>query len=130
MRILSEKFVNHFLGRLINIHPSLLPKYPGLHTHQRAIGAGDEKHGASVHYVIPELDSGPVIIQGMIDILGEHCADKLASRLLNIEHLIYPLAVEWIAQGRVRFAEGRVYLDGEPLAAQGYQIDYGQNNQA
>ncbi len=124
MRILSEQFVNHFIGKLINIHPSLLPKYPGLHTHQRAIAAGDEKHGASVHYVIPELDAGPVIIQGVIETLGEKSADKLATKLLKIEHEIYPLAVTWIAENRVRLTNGIVYLNEQPLSTNGHQIKY------
>lgn len=130
MRILSEQFVNHFLGKMINIHPSLLPKYPGLNTHQRAIDAGDDQHGASVHYVIPELDSGPVIVQGVIDRMGEQSVEQLASRLLKIEHLIYPLAVEWIAQERIKFNHGLIYLDGEPLGPRGYRINYDQKKPA
>lgn len=124
MRILSEQFVNHFLGKLINIHPSLLPKYPGLHTHKRAIDAADAIHGASVHYVIPELDSGPVIVQGVIETLGEKSADQLATKLLTVEHKIYPLAVTWIAEKRVQLTNGLVYLNGKPLSANGHQIKY------
>ena len=123
MRILSTTFVEHYLGRLINIHPSLLPRYPGLHTHQRVIDAGDAEHGASVHFVIPELDAGPVIIQGKLQTRTGETADELAARVLKLEHRIYPKAVEWLTTGRAQYRDGKAWLDGEPLAATGYQLE-------
>lgn len=128
MRILSTAFVERYLGRMINIHPSLLPQYPGLNTHQRAIEAGDHIHGASVHYVIPELDAGPVIVQGHIEIKREENAEQLAGRVLSqVEHQIYPKAVRWLAEGRIEFRDNRVFKDQEPLAVGGYQINYENN---
>ncbi len=125
MRILSNSFVERYLGRLINIHPSLLPLYPGLNTHQRALDAGDREHGASIHFVIPELDAGPVIVQGRIKINESDSAEILASRVLTqVEHQLYPKAINWIAQGRVQYDTGKVYFDGEPLPTQGRQINY------
>jgi phosphoribosylglycinamide formyltransferase-1 len=94
MRILTEGFVNHFAGRLINIHPSLLPKFKGLHTHQRAIDAGEAEHGASVHFVTAELDDGPVILQVTVPVLADDNADTLAARVLEQEHLLYPAAIQ------------------------------------
>jgi phosphoribosylglycinamide formyltransferase-1 len=94
MRILTEGFVNHFAGRLINIHPSLLPKFKGLHTHQRAIDAGEAEHGASVHFVTAELDDGPVILQATVPVLADDNADTLAARVLEQEHLLYPAAIQ------------------------------------
>ncbi len=117
MRILTPGFVQRFAGRLINIHPSLLPKYRGLHTHQRALDAGDPEHGASVHYVTEELDGGPVILQARVPVEPDDDADTLAARVLTREHVIYPTVIRWIAEGRVRLEGGRVLLDGDPLAA-------------
>lgn len=94
MRILTEGFVEHFAGRLINIHPSLLPKFKGLHTHQRAIEAGETEHGASVHFVTAELDDGPVILQARVPVLPDDDADTLAARVLEQEHLLYPAAIK------------------------------------
>lgn len=94
MRILTEGFVSHFAGRLINIHPSLLPKFKGLHTHQRAIDAGETEHGASVHFVTAELDDGPVILQAKVPVLADDDADTLAARVLEQEHLLYPAAIQ------------------------------------
>jgi len=94
MRILTSEFVEHFAGQLINIHPSLLPKYKGLNTHQRAIDAGDKQHGASVHFVTPELDDGPVILQKSVPIFEHDTADTLAARVLTTEHLLYPQAIK------------------------------------
>lgn len=122
MRILTPEFVTHYLGRMINIHPALLPKFPGLDTHQRAINAGESQHGASVHYVIPELDAGPVILQAKVDVLPGDTASELAARVLQQEHIIYPQAVRWIAEGDIRFSNNQVYLDGELLPASGHQI--------
>ena len=96
MRILTEEFVDHFAGRLINIHPSLLPKYKGLNTHQRAIDAGDKEHGASVHFVTAELDDGPVVLQKHVAILDDDTANTLAARVLEQEHILYPEAIKLI----------------------------------
>jgi len=115
MRILTTTFVDHFAGRILNIHPSLLPKYPGLDTHQRAIDAGDTWHGCTVHFVTAELDSGAAIIQGRVPVLAEDTADELAARVLKIEHKIYPQAAAMIAAGRLEYRDGCAWLDGERL---------------
>jgi phosphoribosylglycinamide formyltransferase-1 len=118
MRILTPGFVARFRGRMFNIHPSLLPKYRGLHTHQRAIEAGDREHGATVHFVTDELDGGPAVIQARVPVYAGDDAETLAARVLEREHLIYPRAVDWFAEGRVRLgADGRAWLDGRPLGA-------------
>src|SRR5687767_9043880 len=102
MRILTPEFVQHYHGRLLNIHPSLLPQYRGLDTHQRAIAAGERVHGASVHFVTKELDGGPVILQSRVPVLTNDTAETLAARVHTQEHIIYPLVVEWYAKGRLR----------------------------
>lgn len=118
MRILTPGFVAHYGGRMLNIHPSLLPKLRGLHTHQRALDAGEQEHGASVHFVTAELDGGPLILQSSVPILPGDDAETLAARVLTREHIIYPQAVTWFAEGRLRLAEdGRVWLDGAPMSA-------------
>jgi phosphoribosylglycinamide formyltransferase-1 len=118
MRILTPEFVAAFRGRMFNIHPSLLPKYPGLHTHQRALDAGDTEHGATVHFVTEELDGGPPVIQARVPVLPGDDAGRLADRVLEQEHRIYPLAVRWFATGRLRLGDsGRAELDGMPLDA-------------
>jgi phosphoribosylglycinamide formyltransferase 1 len=114
MRILSRTFVRRFLGKLLNIHPSLLPKYPGLHTHRRALAAADLEHGATVHFVTEELDSGPAILQGRVPILSGDTEATLSARVQQVEHIIYPRAIQWFAAGRVRLLEGQTYLDGRP----------------
>jgi phosphoribosylglycinamide formyltransferase-1 len=114
MKILSPAFVRHFSGRLLNIHPSLLPKYPGLHTHRRALAAQDRDHGASVHFVVDELDSGPTVIQGRVAVLPNDTEDSLAARVQQVEHIIYAKAVEWFATGRLTMSAGKACLDGEP----------------
>ena len=119
MRILSPTFVGHFRGRLLNIHPSLLPKYPGLHTHQRAIDAGDTEAGATVHFVTEELDGGPPIIQAKIPINPGDDAETLAQRVLSKEHTIYPLAARWFAEGRLQLDGDKAVLDGNPLPPSG-----------
>lgn len=101
MRILSEEFVNHYLGKLINIHPSLLPKYPGLNTHQRAIDAGDSEHGSSVHFVTPELDSGPVIAQVKVKILSTDTAQTLMQKVQSAEHTLYPQVIQKLVLGEL-----------------------------
>lgn len=123
MRILTDEFVQLFEGRMINIHPSLLPKYPGLNTHQRAIDAGDSEHGASVHFVTPELDAGPVILQAKVPVYPEDNAAQLAERVHEQEHAIYPLVVKWFSHGRLNMSHGLVYLDGNPLGIMGYAAD-------
>lgn len=116
MRILSAAFVRHYRGRMFNIHPSLLPKYRGLHTHRRALAAGDNRHGASVHFVTEELDGGPVVIQGEIDVRPSDDEQSLAQRVQEIEHRIYPQAIRLFASGRLCMHHGHAELDGQPLA--------------
>ena len=115
MRILTTTFVDHFAGRILNIHPSLLPKYPGLDTHQRAIDAGDPWHGCTVHFVTAELDSGAAIIQGRVPVLPGESADELAARVLKVEHRIYPEAAAMIAAGRLEYRDGFAWLDDKKL---------------
>lgn len=115
MRILNPDFVEHYRGRLLNIHPSLLPKFRGLHTHERALANGEREHGASVHFVTPELDGGPVILQARVPVLPGDDPDTLAARVLEQEHRIYPLAIRWFAEGRVRFEGDQVLFDNQPL---------------
>jgi phosphoribosylglycinamide formyltransferase-1 len=117
MRILSDEFVERYSGRLLNIHPSLLPRYPGLHTHRRALEAGDLEHGASVHFVTSELDGGPVILQARVPVLPGDDEATLAARLLREEHRIYPECIDWFARGRLSLRGGAVWLDGRPLAS-------------
>jgi phosphoribosylglycinamide formyltransferase-1 len=117
MRILTPVFVRHYAGRLLNIHPSLLPKYRGLKTHQRALDAGDALHGASVHFVTDELDGGPSIVQAQVPVLAGDDAERLAARVLQKEHQIYPLAIRWFAERRLKLdEEGHVNLDDEQRA--------------
>jgi phosphoribosylglycinamide formyltransferase-1 len=123
MRILSAGFVQRFRGKLINIHPSLLPKYPGLNTHQRALDAGDTEAGCSVHYVTEELDGGPTILQTQVPIEADDDAATLAARVLVAEHSIYPLATNWFSQGRTTLDDGGVLLDGVLLPPQGQQLE-------
>ena len=115
MRILSDRFVNHFRGRLINIHPSLLPEFRGLNTHQRVLDAGRREHGASVHFVVPELDAGPILLQARVAVLATDNAKTLAARVLALEHKIYPMAIQWVADGRVEMAGDTLKLDGRVL---------------
>ncbi len=119
MRILSAPFVSHYLGRLLNIHPSLLPKYPGLHTHRKALEQGDQQHGASVHFVTEQLDGGPVILQGVVPVYQDDSEQSLAARVLTIEHQLYPQVVRWWVDGRLQLHEGRAYLDEAELPASG-----------
>ncbi len=119
MRILTPLMIYPFLGRLINIHPSLLPKYPGLNTHQRAIDAGDKEAGATVHFVTPELDKGPVIIQAKVPILSTDTADTLASKILEKEHEIYPLGVQMLIEQRVTLENNEAIMNGSALPAKG-----------
>ena len=111
MRILSDGFVTRYAGRLINIHPSLLPSFPGLHTHQRALDEGVRIHGCTVHFVTPTLDHGPIVVQAAVPVLDGDDAATLAARVLAQEHRIYPMAVRWFVEGRLRVVDGRVGLD-------------------
>lgn len=116
MRILTPELVQHYAGRIFNIHPALLPKYKGLHTHQRVLSAGEKEHGASVHFVTEELDGGPVILQAKVPVFAGDTPDELAARVLRQEHRIYPLAIRLFAEGRLGLRAGRLVLDGSPLA--------------
>ena len=116
MRILSDEFVDRFAGRLVNIHPSLLPRYRGLHTHRRVLEARDRFHGASVHFVTRELDGGPVVIQARVPVRDDDDEASLAARVLAEEHRIYPECIGWFATGRLQLRNGVVHLDGQPLA--------------
>jgi phosphoribosylglycinamide formyltransferase-1 len=117
MRILSPAFVWHFRGQLINIHPSLLPKYPGLNTHQRVLTAGDKEHGVSVHFVTEAVDGGPLIVQARLTITPTDTPDTLQQKIHRLEHSIYPEVIRWFAEKRLFLREGRVYLDGQALSA-------------
>jgi len=115
MRVLSAEFVADYLGRMFNIHPSLLPKYRGLDTHRRVLEAGDTLHGASVHFVTPELDAGPVVLQSQVAVLPADAEATLAARVLATEHVIYPRVLGWFADGRLAWREGGAWLDGRRL---------------
>ena len=115
MRILGKEFVQHYLGRMLNIHPSLLPKYTGLNTHQRVLENGDSTHGASIHFVTTELDGGPVVIQVEVPVLRDDDAGRLAARVLQQEHNLYRQAIQWFAEHRLKLIDGKAYLDGEKL---------------
>ena len=129
MRILTPVFTDAFVGKLVNIHPSLLPKYPGLHTHKRALESGDSEHGATVHFVTHELDGGPPIVQGRISIRDEDTEDSLATRVLTeVEHKIYPLAVAWLIDKRVQVRDGKTWLDGELVGPNGFQYQEIESN--
>jgi phosphoribosylglycinamide formyltransferase-1 len=117
MRVLAPSFVARYLGRLLNIHPSLLPKYKGLHTHRRALQAGDRQHGASVHFVTAELDGGPVICQARVAVQAGDTEQSLAARVLALEHRLYPFAVGLIADGRLELGEAGVVVDGKVHSA-------------
>ena len=117
MRILSAEFVRHYEGRMLNIHPSLLPRHRGLHTHAKAIEEGDSEHGATVHFVTPELDSGPIVLQARVPVEANDSPESLAARVLEREHHIYPQAIEWFARGRLRLENGLALLDGRPVVS-------------
>jgi phosphoribosylglycinamide formyltransferase 1 len=109
MRVLTDGFVAHYAGRMLNVHPSLLPLFPGLRTHQQALDAGVRVHGATVHFVTPTLDHGPIVAQGAVPVVAGDDANALAARVLGVEHVIYPRAVRW-------FIEGRLLIEGERVA--------------
>ncbi|WP_299599500.1 phosphoribosylglycinamide formyltransferase [uncultured Microbulbifer sp.] len=123
MRILTPDFVRHYSGRMLNIHPSLLPKYQGLHTHQRALDAGDSEHGATVHFVTEELDGGPPVLQAAVPVEADDTEATLSQRVQVLEHKMYPLAASWFAQGRLKMAGDRAELDGELLPRSGKRLD-------
>lgn len=123
MRILTDGFVEKFQGKLLNIHPSLLPKYPGLHTHQRAIDGGDSHAGATVHFVTPELDGGSAAIQARVAVERGDSAEALAARVLEKEHIIYPLATRWFLEGRLKLLADGAYLDNARLPASGFSYE-------
>ncbi len=111
MRILTEGFTQHYLGRMLNIHPSLLPKYTGLKTHQRALESGDSEHGLSVHFVTPELDGGPVILQAKVEISADDTIESLAQKVHSQEHIAYPLVIKWFAQNKLALTNNKAWLD-------------------
>jgi phosphoribosylglycinamide formyltransferase-1 len=115
MRILSDQFVNHYLGKIINIHPSLLPRYKGLNTHQRVLDAGENLHGVSVHFVTPALDDGPVIMQASLSVNPHESANELQQRIHKLEHQLYPQVIRLLCEGRVVYTEGMVQLDHKDI---------------
>ncbi|QFS59681.1 phosphoribosylglycinamide formyltransferase [Pantoea dispersa] len=123
MRILSPAFVAHYHDRLLNIHPSLLPKYPGLHTHRQALANGDAEHGTSVHFVTDELDGGPIILQARVPVFADDDEAEISARVQHQEHAIYPLVISWFIEGRLQMRAGKAWLDGEPLPPEGYTHD-------
>ena len=122
MRILSDDFVRHYAGRMLNIHPSLLPAFSGLHTHRRAIESGAQVHGATVHFVTPELDAGPIVIQAVVTVLPDDDEASLAARVLKQEHRIYPQAIRWFLAGRLRVCDNRVRLLASALVPQALTV--------
>ncbi|QGM80344.1 phosphoribosylglycinamide formyltransferase [Otariodibacter oris] len=123
MKILTAQFTQHFEGKILNIHPSLLPKYAGLHTHQRAMEAGDTEHGMSIHFVNEEVDGGSVVLQAKVPIYPDDTLEDVIQRVHEQEHRCYPLVVEWFCSDRLSCIDGKAYLDGELLSKQGYAID-------
>ncbi|WP_413453783.1 phosphoribosylglycinamide formyltransferase [Erwinia persicina] len=123
MRILSPTFVLHYAGRMLNIHPSLLPKYPGLHTHRQAIENGEDEHGTSVHFVTEELDGGPVILQAKVPVFSDDSEDDVTARVQHQEHAIYPLVVGWFMDGRLAMRDDVAWLDDQPLPPAGHALD-------
>ncbi len=123
MRILSSQFVLGYLGKILNIHPSLLPKYPGLHTHQRVLESGDKEHGASVHFVIPELDAGPNIAQVKVTIQNDDTPESIQKRVLQQEHILYPIVIAWFIDGRLELNHNQVLFDGQPLPRSGLVLE-------
>lgn len=116
MRLVGPQVLEAWRGRMLNVHPALLPAFPGLHTHERALAAGTREHGATVHFVTAKLDAGPRIVQGRLRVHPGETAAELADRVQKLEHRIYPAAVDWFATGRVSMKNGRAWLDGRPLA--------------
>ncbi|MEY8712012.1 phosphoribosylglycinamide formyltransferase [Mangrovibacter phragmitis] len=123
MRILSPAFVSHYLGKMINIHPSLLPKYPGLHTHRQVLENGDKEHGTSVHFVTEQLDGGPVILQAKVPVFDGDDEEIITARVQVQEHAIYPLVINWFLSERLVMHSNHAWLDGQRLPAHGYAGD-------
>lgn len=123
MRILTPHFVQHYSGKMLNIHPSLLPKYPGLNTHRRAMEAGDKEHGTTVHFVTDELDGGPIILQAKVPIFDNDEEQNIVERVLAQEHQIYPLVIKWFCDDRLTMINGRAYLDQTMIPKSGYAED-------
>lgn len=123
MKILSAEFTQRFTGKILNIHPSLLPKYPGLHTYQQALAAGDSEHGTTVHFVNEEVDGGAIILQAKVPIFSDDDITDIEQRVKVQERQIYPLVVKWFVEDRLKLIKNRAYLDGQPLPAQGYAVD-------
>jgi len=117
MRLLTADFVGRWQGRILNIHPALLPDFKGLDTHRRAIEARAKRHGATVHFVVPEMDSGPIIAQGVVNVRPDDSEEALAARVLKVEHQIYPLALKLVAEDRIRIENGHCLIDGVPVPA-------------
>ena len=117
MRILTPHFIGAYAGRILNVHPSLLPSYRGLHTHRRVLESGEQLHGVSVHFVTEELDGGPVVVQAEVPVLPADDETTLSARVQQSEHRIYPQAIDWFARGRLLLKDGRAWLDGRPLEA-------------
>ncbi|MCX8960436.1 phosphoribosylglycinamide formyltransferase [Erwinia psidii] len=123
MRILGPAFVAHYAGRMLNIHPSLLPKYPGLHTHRQALANGDKEHGTSVHFVTEKLDGGPVILQAKVPVFEGDTEEDIRARVQHQEHAIYPLVVSWFMNGRLAMQNETARLDGRQLPPEGHALD-------
>lgn len=123
MRILGEAFVRHYAGRILNIHPSLLPAYPGVNTHQRVLDAGEAMHGVSIHFVNEDLDGGPLVAFAKVPVAADDTAHSLAQRVHEKEHLLYPHVVSWFAGGRLQLQDGKALLDGKPLPVSGLELD-------
>ncbi|MEQ9945941.1 phosphoribosylglycinamide formyltransferase [Pectobacterium aroidearum] len=123
MRILSPEFVAQFAGKMLNIHPSLLPKYPGLHTHRKALENGDREHGTSVHFVTDELDGGPLILQAKVPIFSDDTEESLSERVKTHEHTIYPMVINWFLNGRLVMRDNEAWLDSVRIPPQGYAAE-------
>ena len=119
MRLLTPAFVRHWSGRMLNIHPALLPAFKGLDTHERAIAEGVKIHGATVHFVVPDMDSGPIVVQAAVPVLMGDTPQSLAARVIKAEHRIYPLALRWLCEGRLKIVDGRCVVEGVPAPAGG-----------
>lgn len=128
MRILSHDFVEHYLGRMINIHPALLPLFPGLNTHERALQDAVKEHGATVHFVTTEVDGGPLILQAHVPVQGNDTPETLAARVLEQEHRIFPQAIRWFAEGRLQMQCDKVLLDDKPIPTTGLDFSEITNN--
>ncbi len=123
MRQLGTDFVARYRGKMINIHPSLLPKYTGLHTHRRTLEAGDKQHGTSIHFVTNDLDAGPMICQASLDVKADDTEDTLKTRIQQLEHKMYPMVLDWFAEERIQLMDHHVEFDGKPLEKSGIQVD-------